>query len=138
MSKTREIKFRAWDADFSVMCYMEDEYALTFTPNGWSFEDKDGVTSTKIGECELMQFTGLKDKNGKDIYEGDVISGRIAQRYGFVKIVAKVVSEHLGHCVAEFLPFGDGIQLSDITNCSPNECEVIGNVWESPELLAGK
>lgn len=67
----REIKFRAWYPLFKKMINVED---YTFDKWGWFFNDKS---------LKRMQYTGLTDKNGRDIYEGDLYSYIVTHEFGF-------------------------------------------------------
>ena len=119
---TREIKFRAWDKDKKRMREVTeinwyDEYMLVDeTPMSGDRLPIEGIP--------LMQYTGLKDKNGKEIYEGDIVQLSINEKK----------PHHLGK--VEYLPpkffvidgEKSGLILTD-------RYEVIGNIYENPELL---
>jgi len=62
----RPIKFRAWDGET-----MSKPFVLSDICNECG--TYNGPTGHSMGECEIMQYTGLKDKNGKEIYEGDIL-----------------------------------------------------------------
>jgi len=91
---------------------------------------------TKQGEfvdCVLMQYTGLKDKNGKEIYEGDIV--HVTDFFhGDAKVYKGVV---------KFVGGYYQIEGQDIRNAplgwiiSSDDLEVIGNIYENPELLEG-
>jgi uncharacterized phage protein (TIGR01671 family) len=115
----REIKFRAVDKIHNRMCvvialgFLSNEATCTYTINGL----KQHV-ALKIGEqCELMQYTGLKDKNGKEIYEGDIVKNDWVHK-GDLFVVEEGYS-----------------MLSWNFAYSGKTWEVIGNIYENPELL---
>ena len=117
----REIKFRAWDKINKEI----------FNVESINFQErkvyKDTVSYRKFNDIELMQYTGLKDKNNKEIYDGDILSdGNDEKPY-------KVIFEN-GSFRAEFE--GDFEEYSfDLINIVAQGCEVVGNIYENPELI---
>jgi len=112
----REIKFRAWHRKEKVMLKPDDNYGTT--------RDLDCVVYYMQGQpVELMQYTGLKDKNGKEIYEGDIVKSH--------------------HFLPSEIVFTEGIFLAEDTPLlydtlsvyPDNKWEVIGNIYENPELI---
>lgn len=129
----REIKFRAWDLELKTM-WSNAQNAYD-TIHHHSRDNSKGLEESLQGNCFqevledpnyiIMQFTGLKDKNGKEIYEGDILQFDQTS----VKVFRRVVTFHEG-C------FG----YRDLTGawCSPIkgiEWEVIGNIHENGDLL---
>jgi uncharacterized phage protein (TIGR01671 family) len=120
----REIKFRAWDGE--RMIYLSDlsiglKKSKKISPYAYFSTDTFG-NHVKLEHHELMQFTGLKDKNGKEIYEGDIINHPVCER-------GKVVY---------FEPYASfkvekGDFLYDIN--MNEESEIIGNIYQNPELI---
>lgn len=75
-----------------------------------------------LDDCEIMQFTGLLDKNGKEIYEGDIVR--------FPKYKKSFETEvRYSKFYAGFAPF------TELLNEVRDTCQVIGNIYEHPELL---
>lgn len=108
----REIKFRAWDREY-LKWLPTDIVDLVFEPDN----SVTGVVGNSI--VELMQYTGLKDKNGKEIYEGDVVrnqQGRFTVYYN-----TKAAGFRLK-------------RASKVALIGTNS-EVIGNIYENPALL---
>ncbi len=127
----REIKFRAWDKVRKKMWSAKEmgEDELTLNPDGRGFVNVDG-NSTKLSQYYKhiipLQFTGLKDKNEKEIYEGDILTNK--QRViGTVKFID-------GCFFKVFLEFERGklILSSCLKTIKP---EVIGNIYENQKLL---
>ena len=125
----REIKFRAWDKKKKVM--FNRILDVNFCDAGIftvvaEYNDEEHLL---LGEdIKLMQFTGLQDKNGKEIWEGDVVQ---IQEYKGKHIVGKIVfNNEIGRfCFSD----SDGLMWGLTTKDKFNEA--IGNVHENPELL---
>lgn len=126
----REIKFKAWDKKNKIMAYSDDGNQKY----GW-FTDNDGcMICVRIEEKRyvklnnIMQYTGLKDINGKGIYEGDVLHGYDKKGEPITKV--KVYWNN-GYWDGEPL---NGEKFA-ICYAGFNKCEVIGNIYDNPELL---
>ena len=133
----REIKFRAWlkenHSGKEQMFYQNNQYLQSFLRRCCKFSNPDGREHEKYGNYELMQYTGLKDANGKYVYEGDVLGSK-------KKIIGHIVGGVRGYCydVIYAKPLSNGETrwslYSTITD-DYKDAEVIGNIYENPELL---
>lgn len=118
----RDIKFRIWNwNEDKTPAYIE------ITPGSWL--DEGGIPDNAIVE----QFTGLHDKNGKEIYEGDIIKFKNMVREATGKII---FNEH-GFFAISYLDsqytYSDVALLNRFD--TESNCEIIGNIFENPELL---
>lgn len=122
----RTIKFRAWDVFYKKFLYGDYSTIANNMDEFWTIV-KGGENSGR--EVPLMQFTGLLDKNGKEIYEGDVVK----DAWGAVK---EVKIEEIFHASYEdtFAGYGFGFDTHGIEDFK-EKVEVIGNIYENPELL---
>ena len=135
----RDIKFRAWDkVDKKILyCDTMSDYlqgkrqinfiALDYGYSGWY--GKDFI---------FMQYIDIKDKNGIEVFEGDIVN---IYDWGIANNdligVAEIVwdKEELGFRIHPWLEIEDSYDL--IQKCLPR-CEIIGNIYENPELLEEK
>lgn len=122
----REIKFRAWD-NVDKMMYVNLQNGIHFE-DGSVYAFQDFIDNKGYHEFNLMQFTGLQDKNGKDIYEGDLISEEGSKPY-------EVVWQY--HSVQWIMQYtGEGRTYRHMAyDYAQQQYEVIGNIYENPELL---
>lgn len=117
----REIKFRAWDKINKDMFNVE---SINFQE---SRVYKDTVSYREFNNVDVMQYTGLEDKNGKEIYEGDILFESSEEKY------FKVVFENASF-IAEVE--GDFEEYSlDLIDVVAQGCEVVGNIYENHELI---
>jgi len=125
-NSNRIIKFRAWDKQKKKMYYPKFETNIQIDDGYVGFTNGriDNGSFILDYNAEIMQFTGLHDKNGKEIYEGDVIEGTWNDK----KVKGVVVFDE-GMFGIEDVIGGDAYSLNRLN------AEVIGNIYENPELL---
>jgi len=134
---TREIKFRIWDK--KVKCFfMPNLKVIKSGKDTFTF----GFSEAPIDNYPLMQYTGLKDKNGKEIYEGDIVVGK-AEGEPF-KSAVRYVDGYFSNCSVmgrdwydylEDMQRIDNIKRDIPINKDGADVVVIGNIYENPELL---
>ncbi len=147
----REIKFRAWDKSKELLVNAElilgirfdrrhqEPALITYTKKMKPSMEISDLDKIFCNEFELMQYTGLKDKNGTEIYERDVVKVTSLE-YG-VKTIGKVAwgmsdfnhGNYPAFCIPEFE--SELNSFSQILDTGDYEIEVIGNIYEHPELL---
>lgn len=127
----REIKFRAWDKKNKKIVY-EDTYVcdMTITFGGQVF-CHDSYYEIHDYDFDLMQYIGLKDKKGKEIYEGDIVRDikmmKVNRELSIHEIVF-VGGSFCMRCLSDTIPIFayDGLVLENM--------EIIGNIYENSEL----
>jgi uncharacterized phage protein (TIGR01671 family) len=129
----REIKFRAWD-NYQNCMYDWNDLNL---PSSMTFID---YCNGKNHYIKLMQYTGLKDKNGVEIYEGDVLldgehTFRVYDTTGGFTIKASVWRKDLKDAVHSDLLIWEPLTDAQLQSYIKQSCEIIGNIHENPELL---
>jgi uncharacterized phage protein (TIGR01671 family) len=135
----REIKFRAWDKEDKTMenvLYINFDIMEVSLGSGIDLDDEDtmygdvspspAINYVKFDDIELMQYTGLKDKNGEEIYEGDIVHDSTCdltwavtwnEESGGYGEPAKYPKNFLYKSLEKYF-------------------EVLGNIYENPELLS--
>ena len=132
----REIKFRAWCNLRKKMIQWYD-IELEWSCGNIKPWIQIGFTAPSF-EYELMQYTGLHDKNGKEIYEGDVVKtyARGNQFDHEIKECLWIVEFNYSKWHAKHLRVSGNRYFNDMEFLDgKSDCEVIGNIHENPELL---
>ncbi len=135
----RKIKFRAWDTGTKEMFIGIDNIKEHYE-GIVLFDELLNPKEAGCPEIELMQFTGLKDKNGKEIFEGDVVKYRdsnwiVRFEMGSFSLFTNI--KNLSKSIIK-KPETDEEKLANELGVWWTRCEVIGNKFENPELLKVK
>ena len=138
----REMKFRVYDKDNKQMFYTDESYVLFYRQGGeepdfWALRMENmplEICNNKSGI--LMQFTGLQDSKGQDIYEGDIVAEvdeeweKEEVKIGWHEVDAFDV---YGCNIHGFSMHGEPIGAR-----TQSEVVVIGNIYENPNLVKGQ
>ena len=141
-STYREIKFRFFSNPDKKM------YVLTLLGLNWEFEGdpsvyegknvwdgREGTRVQKYSDGHLMQLTGLRDKNGKDIYEGDIVKFKTFKSFDTEELIwvkGSVIWRDSQYCW-----YVTGEENNYLSHIIKHGIEVIGNLYENPELIGG-
>ncbi len=130
----REVKFQAWDNVNRKMYGVGEQEDMHF------YFDSSGIKAewffSSAGDSEILehliyrQYTGLKDKNGKEIFQGDIL--HIDKRFNGSDIYGKVYWKDSGYAL--ITSRGSDTSTGYLEIVSPYT-EIVGNIYENPELM---
>lgn len=133
----RTIKFRAWDEQNKIMhndfqfikSGDEGNDWIVFTSDKQTLQDSiHPFENPYFGQqLKIMEYTGLKDKNGKEIFEGDILKTETEKPMvvGWSERFASFILNREGWAFSHW--FGE--------SCDPEKCEIIGDIHQNTELL---
>ena len=127
------VRYRAWDNWRKKMSVVDRIYIDT---KGVRLYDDFGEYWRDFRVVELMQSTGLKDKNGKEIFEGDVVQFEdCSEASDFLYINTGIIE----WCQGGFhVTNRDSVLMEDLLDGDSLDVTIIGNIYENPELLEDK
>jgi len=131
----RDIKFRAWDKRGEKMYRHINSFGYDPLGKIYAFTNEH---EGPLAEAEIMQFTGLQDKNGVDVFESDIVTAHYFYFNGNFDndgdLMGEVIySEWGSFCINNRK--GQSFGFDDTSHFDEPCIEVIGNIYETPELL---
>ena len=127
----RDIKFRAWDKIENTMALVE-EWHKTWIAIGVNDEDDGHLEQRKLEDIKLMQYTGLQDKNGVEIYEGDILQWSYRKKD---ELCIVSYQDQWGSFVIDSKRAGRRKITHVLSSLPEYGSVVVGNIYENPELL---
>lgn len=122
----REIKFRIWDIENKEMLKVQElDFEPTFYGGRIAIRPDQHNDYFDTEDMILMQYTGLDDKNGKEIYEGDIVK--------YENMTGKIMFFNGSFIMSNFEETEEW-ELGVINE----ELEIMGNIYDNPELLGGE
>lgn len=137
MRDINDFKFRGYDTEYEKMTYFDDEdYLLSYgqilrSKIEWNYDyDEERIGYEDVNnKIILMQYTGLHDKNGKEIYEGDIVlidkENNIKGIVKYSEVWAEFIVVNTNSIADECEPLGD----------YKENIEILGNEFDNPDLL---
>ena len=132
-------KFRVWLKKKKKMVATDDIVNISFEDEEICVQTlyfEEGLISERdldyyeFDEIEFMQSTGLKDKNGKEIFEGDILKNN--------KYITSVFYENGAYCVKFRRTTNTTVTMNVISFIKKYKTRIVGNIYENPELLEVK
>lgn len=121
-------RFRAWDKIHKTMYEVDDIMSIDFGESEISVKTLffERTNYYNFNDIVLMQSTGFTDKNGKEIFEGDIIDSYDVGLSGIIEF-----RSDLGAFVSTLIEYNNFERLCNVANST----QIIGNIYENPELL---
>lgn len=129
----RTINFRGKSIDTNEWLYGDLVHSSDMKRCGILVNDKTSCDECEVNTCTVGQFTGLYDKDGKEIYEGDILKWSKGRLY-VVKFWEGMFYASVEECNDGIL---GGFPLHRLTEYEDGKCEIVGNIFDNPELLKG-
>ena len=139
----KEVKFRAWDSEANIMIYSDHRTRKLYDVYyGFEMNEKGELECRCEGDFSeshvldggnldnIMQYTGLKDKKGVEIYEGDIVEYELFGREKRMTIEYDQESASFRYCIADEIKF-------TFDSGNNERMSVIGNIYEHKHLLKG-
>lgn len=121
------LRFRAWDKIHKTMYEVDDIMSIDFGKSEIGVKTLffDQTNRYDFDDIVLMQSTGLTDKNGKEIFEGDILDSEDGFLAGIVGL-----RQDLGMFVSTLIKYNNFERLCNVIDST----QITGNLWENPEL----